>query len=100
MKQPNILTEIVSGAKKRGYITQEEILSIFPHPEEHIKDLDQLYDKLMRSEIDVFENIKLTYANSSKLSIFSTTILCFRNAFFTLKTIFWKSGCINSFLEK
>jgi len=54
MKQPNILTEIVSGAKKRGYITQEEILSIFPHPEEHISDLDQLYDKLMRSEIDVF----------------------------------------------
>jgi RNA polymerase primary sigma factor len=57
MKQPNILTEIVSGAKKRGYITQEEILSIFPHPEEHIAELDQLYDKLMRSEIDVFESV-------------------------------------------
>ena len=57
MKQPNILSEIVSGAKKRGYITQEEILSIFPHPEEHLAELDQLYDKLMRSEIDVFESV-------------------------------------------
>jgi RNA polymerase primary sigma factor len=43
MKQPNILTEIVSGAKKRGYITQDEILGIFPHPEEHITELDLLY---------------------------------------------------------
>src|SRR3989338_4297446 len=57
MKQPNILTEIVTGAKKRGYITQEEILSIFPKPEEQIKELDQIYDKLMRSEIDVFESV-------------------------------------------
>ena len=57
MKQPNILLEIVAGAKKRGYITQEEILSIFPHPEEHIPELDQLYDKLMHSDIDVFESV-------------------------------------------
>jgi len=57
MKQPNILTEIVSGAKKRGYITQDEILGIFPHPEEHIAELDLLYDKLIRSDIDVFESV-------------------------------------------
>ena len=29
MKQPNILTDIVTGAKKRGYITQDEILDYF-----------------------------------------------------------------------
>ncbi|MGA2968123.1 MAG: sigma-70 family RNA polymerase sigma factor, partial [Candidatus Levyibacteriota bacterium] len=57
MKQPNILTEIVSGAKKRGYITQDEILNIFPRPEEHIAELDLLYDKLIRADIDVFESV-------------------------------------------
>ena len=57
MKQPNLLTEIVSSAKKRGYITQEEILSLYPHPENHLLELDKLYDKLIRSDIDVFESV-------------------------------------------
>src|SRR3972149_10523232 len=52
-----ILSEIVQTAKKRGYITQEEILAIFPKPEEHLKELDELYDKLLRSEVDVFESV-------------------------------------------
>src|SRR4029078_793135 len=54
---PNILSDIVTSAKKRGYITQEEILSIFPKPEEHIEELDNLYDKLLKSDIDVFESV-------------------------------------------
>ncbi len=54
---PNILQDIVDSAKKRGYITQEEILSIFPKPEDHIQDLDNLYDKLLKSDIDVFESV-------------------------------------------
>src|SRR3990167_1283155 len=56
-KDPNIVSDIISSAKKRGYITQEEILSIFPKPEEHLKELDELYDKLLRSEVDVFESV-------------------------------------------
>lgn len=52
-----VLTEVVTLAKKRGYITQDEILVIYAKPEEHIEDLDALYDKLMRSNIDVFESV-------------------------------------------
>ncbi|HUQ84913.1 MAG TPA: RNA polymerase sigma factor RpoD [Candidatus Limnocylindrales bacterium] len=52
-----ILTEVVASAKKRGYITQDEILAIYAQPENHIEDLDALYDKLMRSNIDVFESV-------------------------------------------
>ena len=51
------MSEIVTSAKKRGYITQEEILAIFPKPEESIQDLDKLYDKLLKSDIDVFETV-------------------------------------------
>lgn len=54
---PNVLQDIVDSAKKRGYITQEEILSIFPKPEDHIQELDTLYDKLLKSDIDVFESV-------------------------------------------
>ena len=56
-KASNILTDIVTSAKKRGYITQEEILSIFSKPEEHIIELDDLYDRLLKSGIDVFESV-------------------------------------------
>ncbi len=51
------LSDVVTQAKKRGYITQDEILAIYAKPEEHIGDLDGLYDKLMRSNIDVFESV-------------------------------------------
>jgi len=57
-KRPqNFLKDIVDSAKKRGYITQDEILAIFPRPEEHIEDLDTLYDKLLKLDIDVFESV-------------------------------------------
>lgn len=56
-KLPPLLNDIAASAKKRGYITQEEILGIYSKPEDHIEDLDALYDKLMRSNIDVFESV-------------------------------------------
>ena len=59
MKQKNstIIADIVSLAKKRGYITQDEILNLFPKPEEHIIELDELYNKLLKLNIDVFESV-------------------------------------------
>src|SRR5438309_7725707 len=56
-KPSSLLSDVITSAKKRGYITQEEILGIFPKPEEHIKELDELYDKLLKSDIDVFESV-------------------------------------------
>ena len=47
--------ELLKEGKSNGFITQEDILSLFPKPEDHIADLDALYDKLIRGTIDVFE---------------------------------------------
>ena len=52
-----LLGDITQSAKKRGYITQDEILGIFSKPEEHVEELDELYDKLMKMDVDVFENV-------------------------------------------
>lgn len=57
VKLSPLLTDIVTSAKKRGFITQDEILGIFTKPEEHIEELDSLYDKLMKGNIDVFESV-------------------------------------------
>ncbi|MBI2190284.1 MAG: RNA polymerase subunit sigma, partial [Candidatus Levybacteria bacterium] len=56
-KPQNIIAEIVASAKKRGYITQDEILNLFPRPEEHIPELDELYNRFLRADIDVFESV-------------------------------------------
>jgi RNA polymerase primary sigma factor len=52
-----LLTDIITSAKKRGYITQDEILAIYAKPEEHIEELDSLYDRLMKASVDVFESV-------------------------------------------
>ncbi len=57
VKLSPLLTDIVTSAKKRGFITQDEILGIFTKPEEHIEELDSLYDKLMKGNVDVFESV-------------------------------------------
>lgn len=57
MKPKTMLLDIVASAKKRGYITQDEILSLFPKPEEHIRELDELYNRFLRADIDVFESV-------------------------------------------
>ncbi|MEX2007818.1 MAG: RNA polymerase sigma factor RpoD [Candidatus Levyibacteriota bacterium] len=56
-KAPDVVSGIIKSAKDRGYITQDEILAIFPRPEEHIAELDTLYDKLMKLNVDVFESV-------------------------------------------
>ena len=56
-KTPDFLKDIVDSAKKRGYITQDEILAIFPKPEDHIDELDDLYSRLFKLDIDVFESV-------------------------------------------
>lgn len=56
-KLPPLLSDVVASAKKRGYITQDEILTLYSRPEEHIEDLDSLYDKLIKANVDVFESV-------------------------------------------
>lgn len=56
-KSQGKVEEIVKLAKDRGYISQEEILSFYPTPENHLDELDTLYDKLFKLNIDVFESV-------------------------------------------
>jgi len=47
--------KLLKLGKDRGFITQEEILQVFPKPEEEIEALDEFYIKLIDGGIDVFE---------------------------------------------
>ncbi|HVZ12748.1 MAG TPA: RNA polymerase sigma factor RpoD [Patescibacteria group bacterium] len=50
--------ELLALAKKRGYISQEEILNAYQKPEEHIEEIDQLYNQLLKKGIDIFETVE------------------------------------------
>ncbi len=51
------LADLLKRAKAQGYVTQEEILQVLVFPEDHLEDLDNLYDKLFAAGVDVFENV-------------------------------------------
>ncbi|HLP86434.1 MAG TPA: sigma-70 family RNA polymerase sigma factor [Candidatus Paceibacterota bacterium] len=46
---------IIEKGKKRGFITYDEIIKIFPDIENNILFLDELYEKLSASGVDVLE---------------------------------------------
>lgn len=49
------LKKLVTRGKRRGYLTQKEILELFPDAEVNLDELDSLYEKLLESEIDVYD---------------------------------------------
>jgi RNA polymerase primary sigma factor len=51
------VAEIIKKARDQGFLTQEEILEIFPDAEARINELDDLYDQLLSEGIDVFESV-------------------------------------------
>jgi len=60
--------KLLKLGKDRGFITQEEILQVFPKPEVVIEELDQFYTKLIEVGIDVFETTAEELEGESKSS--------------------------------
>ncbi len=48
---------LIAKGKDQGFVTQEEILELFPDAEKRIEELDDLYDQLLRLGVDVFESV-------------------------------------------
>lgn len=47
--------KLIKKGRERGYVTQEQILEIFPDAEDNIEALDDLYSVLIEEGVDVFE---------------------------------------------
>ncbi len=60
--------KLIKLGKDRGFVTQEEILQVFPKPEETIEELDQFYIKLLTDNIDVFETTAEELETDTKTS--------------------------------
>ncbi len=51
------IKKLMEKGKKQGFVTQEEILSLFPKAEEQIEELDNFYAQLLDQRVDVFETV-------------------------------------------
>lgn len=49
--------ELILQGMSRGYVTQDEIMELFPDAEEHVAMLDDLYEELLVKEIDLYESV-------------------------------------------
>jgi len=49
--------ELVKKGKKQGFLTQEDILQVFPDAEKRLPELDEFYSVLLANKIDVFESV-------------------------------------------
>ncbi len=75
-----IFDKLAAKARSKGYLTQDEVLSLVPNPEKHVDQLDDLYDQLFEKGIDVFEGIseeelKEVESDKKKLSIPALALL-------------------------
>lgn len=52
-----MITTLLKKGEDQGFVTQDEILQVFPDAELVVDKLDDLYDQLIRLEIDVFESV-------------------------------------------
>jgi RNA polymerase primary sigma factor len=56
-KTPKTTKELIKEGREDGFVTQDDILAIYPKPEEHLVELDELYAQLIKAGIDVFETL-------------------------------------------
>ena len=54
---PKVIKKLLERGKKEGFITQEEVLAVFPSAEEYLDKLDDFYEKVIEDGIDIFESI-------------------------------------------
>lgn len=56
-KRNSLIEQLIARGQENGFITQDEILEVFPDAEDVLEKLDDFYDRLLSEEIDVYESV-------------------------------------------
>ncbi|HSX57980.1 MAG TPA: RNA polymerase sigma factor RpoD [Candidatus Saccharimonadales bacterium] len=54
-KADSPIQELINRGREQGFVTQEEILALFPEAESNVEELDDLYSRLAEEGVDVFD---------------------------------------------
>ncbi len=60
------IAELIKKGRDQGFLTQDDILDVFPLAEDFLEELDNLYDKLLSESIDVFESVEAEETDSDE----------------------------------
>ena len=55
--QKKVVVALIKTGQEQGFLTQEEILEVFPDAENKIAQLDDFYEILIAKNVDVFETV-------------------------------------------
>ena len=68
-KIPKNIKELVKQGQENGFLVLDDILFVFPNPEAHIDEIDDLFDMAIKNDIDIFENVSSQEEEDAKKSI-------------------------------
>lgn len=60
------IRKLLKRGKEQGFIAQEDVLAIFPAPENSITEIDDLYAKCLEEGIDVFDTTEIDVTDAGK----------------------------------
>jgi RNA polymerase primary sigma factor len=55
--QRKAVGDLIKKGREQGFLTQDDILEVFSDAEKRVDELDELYEKLLSENVDVFESI-------------------------------------------
>src|SRR3989338_9352148 len=55
LKKPTNAKDLLTLGKDQGFVTQDDILNIYPEAKKHILEIEDLFEKLGKAGIDIFE---------------------------------------------
>lgn len=64
----NLLEDLIYRSKQRGFITEDEILNAIPDAEKEIEKLEELYEKLDKSNIRVISSDEMLKMETDRIS--------------------------------
>ncbi len=68
-KIPKNIKELVKQGQENGFLVLDDILFVFPNPEGHIEEIDDLFNEAIKNDIDIFENVSSQEEEDAKKSI-------------------------------
>jgi RNA polymerase primary sigma factor len=65
-KLPKTLAELLHQGEEDGFLVQDDILLVYPDPENHIDEIDRFFDEALKKGIDIFETVSTREENEAK----------------------------------
>lgn len=60
------IRKLLKRGREQGFIAQEDVLAIFPAPEDSIAEIDDLFHRCLEEGIDVFDTTEIDVTDASK----------------------------------